>query len=145
MYKLLFFHKIRYFYVLLMEFQPFPLTGVAKNSFCNSWVIWRTTSEIRKQKCNQLYVYLLVWSLESKERGDIGLFITLFRKVFYNNIFSFVGLTTLETFIKFLLVGLFSWVSYVSTTNYWRSNFVYHHWGCTSIYLSLSYPFRSTS
>ena len=26
---------------------------------------------------------------------------------------------------------------------YKRSNFVYHHWGCTPIYRPLSYPFRS--
>ena len=26
---------------------------------------------------------------------------------------------------------------------YRRGNFMYHHWGCTSIYWPLSYPFRS--
>ena len=31
----------------------------------------------------------------------------------------------------------------VSATNCNLQNFVYHHWGCTSIYQPLSYPFRS--
>ena len=60
-----------------------------------------------------------------REGGDIGLFLTLVPKVFL-----FVGLTTLGSFIEFdLLVH--------------RGNFMYHHWGCTSIYRPLSYPFRS--
>ena len=60
---------------------------------------------------------------------------------FYDNIFLFFGLTTLETLRNF------NWLSFQTfqplTLFYRRCNFVYHHWGCTSIYRPLSFPFRS--
>ena len=82
-------------------------------------------------------------SLLVREGGDIGLFITLVPKVL-NNIFLFFGLTTLGT------LNLICWLTKLSVqtfkpliVNYRRSNFVYNYWKCTSIYLPLSYPFRS--
>ena len=57
---------------------------------------------------------------------------------FINNVFLFVRLTTLGTFLEFWLIGSFS-----SLIEIWkRDHFVYHGW-CTSIYRPLSYPFRS--
>ena len=44
-----------------------------------------------------------------REGGDIGLFITQVPKVF-NNIFLFVDLTTMGTFIEFLMFSSFSLV-----------------------------------
>ena len=44
-----------------------------------------------------------------RESGDNGLFIILVPKV-YDNVFLFVGLTTLETYTEFWLVGLLNWV-----------------------------------
>ena len=72
-----------------------------------------------------------------KEGGDNGLFIALVPKVF-NNVFLFVGLTTLgfligwliQTFQRLILIDV-------------KGKFVYENFGCTSIYRSLSYPFRS--
>ena len=46
-----------------------------------------------------------------REEGYIGLFTTLVPNVLYNNIFLFVGLTTLGTFIEFWFVGSLIWVS----------------------------------
>ena len=63
---------------------------------------------------------------------------------FNNNIFLFVVLPTLGTFIEFgslilkLSVQTFQPVFLI----YRRSNFVNNHWWCTSIYLSFSYPFK---
>ena len=54
-------------------------------------------------------------------------------------------LTTLLT-----LVNLIGWLTKLSVRTFQqlslihiRGNFVYHHWGFTSIYRLLSYPFRS--
>ena len=77
------------------------------------------------------FIYLNITLLFS-EVGDIELFITLVPKVF-NNVFLFIGLTTLGTFN--LLVYL------VECFNF--CDFVDHHWGCTSLYRLLYYPFRS--
>ena len=59
--------------------------------------------------------------------------------------FLFVESTFLGTFIEFSLVGSFSWVSKLLKPLiiiYIRGNFWYYHLGCTSIYQTLSYPFR---
>ena len=50
----------------------------------------------------------------------------------------FVGLKTLDTFTKTWLVN-----SVQIIVNYRSSNFVCHHWACTSIYRPLSYPLLS--
>ena len=62
-----------------------------------------------------------------------------------NNVFIFVGLTTLGT-VNWILIG---WLIKLSVKTLqpliviYRSNhFVYNHWGCTSINRPLSYPFR---
>ena len=63
--------------------------------------------------------------------------------IFFVDIFLFVGLTTLGTFIKFWLVSSLSWVFKCFTplnVIYRRDNFVFNHWGCTSIHLLLTYP-----
>ena len=54
---------------------------------------------------------LCLENLQYREREDNGLFITLDPKVFFSNIYVFIGLTTLGTLNKFYLVSLFSWVS----------------------------------
>ena len=63
----------------------------------------------------------------------------------YINIFLFVGLTTLGT-----LVILINWFIKLSVQTFQRliqiyrlGYFVFHNWGCTSIYWPLSYLFRS--
>ena len=48
--------------------------------------------------------------INCREFGKIGLFISLFLKVF-NDIFLIVGLTTFGAFIYFWLTGSLSWVS----------------------------------
>ena len=65
---------------------------------------------------------------------------------FIINFFLFVGFTTFGAFIEFWFVGVLSWVSKRLTSwfNFTEGFvFVFHHWGCTSIYLPLSCPFRS--
>ena len=70
------------------------------------------------------------------ERGGNGLFITLVPKV-YNNVFLFVGLTTLGDLLNFdwlykccikINVQIFPPIILIQQ----RGNFVYHHCGCTS-------------
>ena len=65
--------------------------------------------------------------------------------MFYNNVFLFVGLTTLGDF-KWILIGWFIKLK-VKTFQpliiiYKMGNFVYYHLGCTSIYRPVSYPLR---
>ena len=62
---------------------------------------------------------------------------------FYNYIFLLAGLTFLGTILNFDWFSLFYLVFQLLIVNYRRDNFVYHHWGCTSIYRSLSYPLHS--
>ena len=64
---------------------------------------------------------------------------------FYNNVF----MRWLDSFWDFLKI-LIHWFSKLSVQTfkpliiiYRRCNFVYHYWGCTSIYWQLSYLFRS--
>ena len=69
--------------------------------------------------------------------GDIGLIITLVSKVFF-----FVGLKTYWIFIGcFIKLNVQSFQRLILI--YRRGSFVYQ--GSTSIYRSLSYPFRSMS
>ena len=73
----------------------------------------------------------------------LGRLLHLFH-IIKNNVFLFIGLKTLGTFIWFWLVGSLSWVSKPTTNcNLHRDNFVYNHWRCASIYRPLSYLFRS--
>ena len=59
---------------------------------------------------------------------------------FYNNVFFFVGLTTLGTFIELWLVGSLSFQTFQPLiVIYRRVNFVHHLFECTSIYRPLSY------
>ena len=66
---------------------------------------WRAPEErkILAKKCIGKFIQngFFGMYLISRREGKIGLFMTLFRKVFpkVNNVFLFVGLTTLETFI----------------------------------------------
>ncbi len=77
--------------------------------------------------------------IRERERGDNGQFITLVPKV---NVFLFVDTATLGDFYL-ILICWFIKLS-VQTTNFTlHGNFVYHHWGRTSIYWPFSYPFRS--
>ncbi len=57
---------------------------------------------------------------------------------FYNNVFLFFGLTTLETLVNF------DWLIYcIECPNVSTTSFNLHHWGYTSVYWPLSDPFRS--
>ena len=91
------------------------------------------------------YPTLYFYSLFSWERGGtIGCLINKSPK-FYINGFLFVRLTTLGTLIEFLYLCCFIMFSIIVSTIILinrRVNFVYHHWGCTSIYRPLSYPIR---
>ena len=63
---------------------------------------------------------------------------------FYDNIFLFVGLFTLATFIfdGWLINGSVQTFQPLIQI-YKRCRFVYHYWECTLIYRPLSYPYRS--
>ena len=82
--------------------------------------------------------YTLIYT--ERERGDNGLFNTLVPKVSYSLVYQLWRLDwiLIGWFIKLifetfkLLILMYRW-----------GNFVYHHWGCTSIYRPFSYPFRS--
>ena len=91
------------------------------------------------------YPTLYFYSLFSWERGGtIGCLINKSPK-FYINGFLFVRLTTLGTLIEFLYLCCFIMFSIIVSTIILinrRVNFVYHHWGRTSIYRPLSYPIR---
>ena len=50
----------------------FPLTRVVNISFCNSWVICHTTSEIREQMGNQLCAYRYKINLLQIKPSKIG-------------------------------------------------------------------------
>ena len=70
-----------------------------------------------------LYICLIL-SIKERE-GTLGEFMTLVPKVLW---------------LCVLIVG------FTLNLNFNRmGNFVYHHWGCSSIFQSLSYPFRSLS
>ena len=71
-------------------------------------------------------------------RGDIVLFI----KKLYNNVFLFVSLPTLGTFIEFWLVDTLVQTFQLLIVIYRRGDFVYHYWWYTSIYGPLYYPLR---
>ena len=86
-------------------------------------------------KSNINYIYI-----SAREGGDIRLFIIQVPKVL-KTIFLFVNLIILGTFIEFRFIVSASWVS--KRCKILKNNFVYHHLGCTPIYRSLSYPFRS--
>ena len=81
-------------------------------------------------------LYMLVYT---GREGPLGHLIQCSLK-FYNNVF--VGLTTLGTFIifliKFIKLSVQKFQPLISI--YRRGNFVYHHWICRSIYRPLSYP-----
>ena len=80
-----------------------------------------------------LFIHIIFKWVPFREGAAIGLF--------YNNVFLFVGLTTLGTFIKFWLVCSFSWdAAQPLIVIYRRGNFVYHLKRCTPIYWPLSYP-----
>ena len=79
-----------------------------------------------------------------RERGDNGLFITqipnVLLKFFYSFAYQFWGLLLNYDWLVYKLsVQMFQ----ALISSYRRGNFVCHYWGCTLIYLSLSYPFRS--
>ena len=57
--------------------------------------------------------------------------------------YSVVGLTTLELNFYWLFIKLSVKTFQPLTVIYKRDNFVYNHWGCTSIYRPLSFPFIS--
>ena len=88
---------------------------------------------------------LVIVFIVIREWGDIGLFIKLVPKVL-KYCFLIRWLNNLGDFYWILMVGSFIWVSkplqllIVICT---RCNFVYHLWGCASIYRPLFYPFRS--
>ena len=79
--------------------------------------------------------------LDIREGGDIWVFITLVPKVFLQDCIT----TTLGTLVNFdWLVILVECPNILTNKcNLRGSNFMYHHWGCASIYHSLSYPFGS--
>ncbi len=72
-----------------------------------------------------------------RQRGDNGLLITLVPKDL-NNVFLFVDLTTLGTSVNYVECLNVS----ITNFNHWK-DFLYRHWGITSIYRPLSNPFRS--
>ena len=93
-----------------------------------------------------LSVHLCGWTVSIifyyRERADNGLFVTLVPKV---NDVSFSLSYNFGDFIEFWLVSIELSVQTFQTlilTNR-RGNFVYYHWGCTSIFRSLPYLFRS--
>ena len=84
------------------------------------------------------------YAIKSREReGQMGCFFTLVPKVlhfliYWLNIFGNFYWILIGWFIK--LSGQMFWTLILI---YRRGNFVYYHWGWTSIYRPLSYPFRS--
>ena len=76
-----------------------------------------------------------------RERGSLGLFITLVPQVL--KFFLFFGLTTLGTFTEFRWFIKLSVQTFQPLILIYKScNLVCHHWGCTSIYRLLYFPFR---
>ncbi len=71
--------------------------------------------------------------------------IIVFQSDFQNFDVITIRIKTLDTFIKSLLVGLSRSVQIFQPIIliYIRLQCVYHNWGCTAIYRSLSYPLRS--
>ena len=53
--------------------------------------------------------HLCIWDSNPGRQGTLGCLLHQSPK-FFNNVFLFIGWTTLGTFIKFWLVGSFSWV-----------------------------------
>ena len=83
------------------------------------------------------YLWTILYVFECRERGDNGLFITLIPKLLkirflirWLNNFGDLIKFSVQTFQPLILI-------------YRRGNFMHHHWGCTPIYPSLCYPFRS--
>ena len=83
--------------------------------------------------------------MRERERGQCAVFRKSSPK-FYNNVFLFVDITTQMPF-EGLLIRWFTMFSVQKSQPliviYRRDNFVNYHWGFTSIYPPLSYPFRS--
>ena len=77
--------------------------------------------------------------ISNRERGDIGLFITL---VFKEYFFLICWLNFRDFY--WILIGWFNNLSVQTfqplTVIYRSGNFVYHHWWCTSIYRTLYSP-----
>ena len=81
-----------------------------------------------------------VWSyFNSRREGILGCL--LITQSFILTIFLFVGLSTLGIFYEFWLLSVQTFQPLNAI--YRRGNFVHNHWGYTSIYWPLSYPFRS--
>ena len=82
------------------------------------------------------------------KKGHIGTKHDEIHKEYLINLLFFLfflirWLNRLGDFIKFWLVGLLHWVFKRFNFTLQKGYFVYYHWGYTTIYRPLSYPFRS--
>ena len=73
------------------------------------------------------------WVMNYRGKVDSGLLITL--------VFLFVGLKTLWSWVNFDKLSIQTFQPLIVI--YRRRNFVYHHWGCKSIFRLFSHPFTS--